>query len=513
MSAAAAAPASPAAKTARLPGWWPLAALTLLAAVLRLSTLGLQSFWYDEAYTPLHVLHPSLSSTLSAVSHTENSPPLWYLVAWVFDRLFGDGAVSLRMPSALAGIALVPVAWGIGGELAGRRAAVATAALVSVSPLFVWYSQEARVYELYALTAAVAMLCFLRALARPARGRMAAFALAGALALLTHYFAVFLLAGMALWLLAVPRTRRAALPALASIALVGAALVPLLLAQGGRNTSWIGAWALSSRLEAIPQYFLTGESGSPLGHAVELLVALPLLAACALGLFRMLERPPSRRTPEEARYRTGAAIAAWLAACGVLIPLVLALAGEDYLAPRNVLAAMVPVAALIAVLGTWPRAGAAGAALLALGAAGLLAVTVDVDLSPRLQRGDWSGLAASLPRGAAARRAVSTELLGSAPLQYYLGGLRRLAPHERASVREVVAAGEANPGAPAARGRRSRPLAPPGFVPAGETRVHGLLAVRFLAPAPRVLTEEQLRRAGLPGATWVLTPGDGRTAR
>ena len=68
-------------RAATLPAWWPLAALTLLAAALRLSTLGLQSFWYDEAFTPVHVLHASLGATLRSVVHTENTPPLWYVLA------------------------------------------------------------------------------------------------------------------------------------------------------------------------------------------------------------------------------------------------------------------------------------------------------------------------------------------------------------------------------------------------------------------------------------------------
>src|SRR5438105_2096093 len=54
--------------SARLPSWWPLAALTLLAAALRLSTIDLQSFWYDEAFTPVRVLHSSLGATLRGVS-------------------------------------------------------------------------------------------------------------------------------------------------------------------------------------------------------------------------------------------------------------------------------------------------------------------------------------------------------------------------------------------------------------------------------------------------------------
>ena len=186
-----------------------LAAITLLAAALRLSTLDLQSFWYDEAFTPVHVLHASLWATLRSVAHTENSPPLWYVLEWLASRVLGNGEVALRLPSALAGIATVPVAWAIGRELAGRRAAVLCAAIVAVNPLFVWYSQEARVYALFVLTAAIAMLCFLRADAEPTPRRMAAFALSGAAALCTHYFALFLLAPMALWLLREPTRRRA----------------------------------------------------------------------------------------------------------------------------------------------------------------------------------------------------------------------------------------------------------------------------------------------------------------
>ncbi len=106
----------------RLPAWWPLAALTLLAAVLRFATLGEQSFWYDEAFTPVHVLHAGLGATLHAVVHTENTPPLWYLLAWVDARIFGDGAIALRFPSALAGVATVPVVWGSArGSRAGAR--------------------------------------------------------------------------------------------------------------------------------------------------------------------------------------------------------------------------------------------------------------------------------------------------------------------------------------------------------------------------------------------------------
>jgi mannosyltransferase len=460
----------------RLEAWWPLAALLLLAAALRLSTLDLQSFWYDEAFTPVRVLRASLDGTLHGVVHTENSPPLWYLIAWLDVRLFGDGEVALRLPSALAGIATVAVSWAIGQELAGRRCALVAAALVAVNPLFVWYSQEARVYALFALTAAVAMLCCLRARREPTATRMAAFALAGAVALLAHYFAVFLLLGMLAWLLADPASRRGGLGAGAVLALVGLALLPLVLAQGGHGTQWIGRWALSSRLAAIPQYYLTGYSGAPLGHGIELLIALPLLAGLTLGAPRIAGSTAAQAV----------AASALITATGVLVPLALAVVGADYLAPRNLLAAMVPLTALLAVVLAAPGAPRALAALATVAAAGFLAVAVDVDFSPRLQRGDWRGVAHVLGSGGSAR-AISTVELGSAPLEYYLPGLRHLARGASVAVDDIDETGYA-PLRPSA-GRAPAE----GFSRSGHADVHGLIVYRFRAPAARAVTEHALR--------------------
>ncbi len=105
---------------------------------------------------------------------------------------------------------------------------------------------------------------------------------------------------------------RARLIACGVIVLVGLALLPLAIAQGGHGSQWIGSWALSSRLQAIPQYYLTGYSGAPLGHGIELLIALVILAGLLFGLWRVLDRREER----------GALLALVLAACGVLLPIV-----------------------------------------------------------------------------------------------------------------------------------------------------------------------------------------------
>jgi mannosyltransferase len=515
---AAATAARPAAiaEQRRLPPWWPLAALIVLAAALRLATLTEQSFWYDESFTPVHVLHADLGATLKALVHSENTPPLWYLLAWVDVRLLGDGALALRLPSALAGIATVPVVWAIGNALSGRRAALTGAAIVAVNPLFVWYSQEARAYGLFVFFAALAMLCFVRLLREPSTTRAAWFALSGALALLTHYFAVFLLIPMVLLLLRERSARRAALPGAAALAVVGLALLPLISAQGGHGTQWIGRWALSSRLQAIPQYFLTGYSGSPLGHGVELLVALPILAGVALGGWRLLgspssvppEHPPApvsahATTPAPSAVgaqsptpnaRDGAWIAFAIAAFAVLAPIVLAVFGADYLAPRNLVAAMIPVSVLLAILLAAidrPDAPALpiGGLLSALVLAAFLIVSLDVDASPRLQRGNWRDLAKLLDREGRPR-AITTVELGAAPLEYYLAQLHlhNLPRRATVSVSEIDETGYA----PLRRSAGRRPAA--GFHLLERREIDGLIVYRFVSSVPRTVSEAALRR-------------------
>jgi hypothetical protein len=407
--------------------------------------------------------------------------------------------VALRFPSALAGVATVPIAWEIGRELAGRspgarRVAIVTAGLVAVNPLFVWYSQEARAYALFVFLAALTMLCFLRAEREQTPLRLACFAASGSLALLTHYFAVFLLIPMALWLLRSQARQRVTLPAVGAIAVVGVALLPLIMAQGGHGTQWIAAWALTGRLEAIPQYYLTGYSGAPLGHGIELAVALAIFAGLGTGLWRTLT----------ARERHGALLALTVAACGVAMQVLLAVFGADYLAPRNVVAAMIPLTAMVAVIVAAQGTGRAGMALAGLIGLAFTVVSLDVDLSPRLQRSDWRGLARALSavqapsqpeRGArgsladqGSARVITTVELGSAPLEYYLPPLRNLPLGASVTVSEIDETGYA----PLRANADAPPV--PGFHLRSSSDIHGLILYRFTSPTRRVITERVLRR-------------------
>ena len=195
----------------------PLAvvALTALAAALRFSTLDVQSFSADEGVT-VALLQLPLGKMLSTIPHSESTPPLYYVLAWMWTRVFGRGEIGLRSLSALCGTAAVPALYAAGKVLISRRAGLVAALLAAVSPLLVWYSQEGRAYALLTLLAALSLVLFARALSGGGSGSLAGWAVVSALVMATHYYGGFLVGasgvprggGPRFWPRAPPRPRR-----------------------------------------------------------------------------------------------------------------------------------------------------------------------------------------------------------------------------------------------------------------------------------------------------------------
>jgi 4-amino-4-deoxy-L-arabinose transferase-like glycosyltransferase len=175
-----------------------VAALALLALALRLPQLD-QSLFGDELFAYDEVARRSFGGMLDAVLHgPEVTPPLYFVLAWVSAHI-GDPAIWLRLPSLIAGVALVPVTYALGALTVGRRAALAAAAIVALSPHAGFYAVEARPYALLALAAAASTVCLLRALDTRQAGWWAAYAAVSLAAVSTHLTAIFVLGAQALW--------------------------------------------------------------------------------------------------------------------------------------------------------------------------------------------------------------------------------------------------------------------------------------------------------------------------
>lgn len=379
------------------PEGWLAVCLTVVAGLLRFSTLTDQSFWVDEA-TTVHEVGRSLGQMLHLVSHYESTPPLYFLVAWVWTRVFGAGEAGIRSLSALAGTGLVPVTYLCGKQLVSRRAGLAAAALVTVSPFLIWYSQEARSYMLFALLGALSFLFWARLLRRGATADLVGWTVCSSLAVLTHFFAVFLLAPEALWLLWRWR-RRSMVIGVAVVGAVQLAVIPLAAGDLSNSglLSWLRLLPLSTRLKQIPTAF--GASQLYVSPAVGW---GPIGAAILLGLVVVLLAVGARRAE-----RVGAAQAGAIAAFALLVPIALLIVGRDYVFARNFIAAWVPLSVVAGAAVTVCRFRLAGAALFAALIVGFIWVSVKIDGDPAYQRPNWRAVAAALGPPTAPRAIVT----------------------------------------------------------------------------------------------------------
>jgi 4-amino-4-deoxy-L-arabinose transferase-like glycosyltransferase len=467
-----------------------IVAITAIGAILRFATLGSQSYWVDEA-TTVHEMHVSFGALLHQVRVNETTPPLYFVLAWLWAKIFGTGEVGLRSLSALLGTAVIPITYLCGRELISRWAGLVAAAFAAVSPFLIWYSQEARSYMLFATLCGLSLLFFARARRVPSTRNIGLWALFSALAVTSHFFAGFLVAPEGVWLLISIRTR-AVLIADAVVAGVQVAVIPLAVSDTHHPLSWIQTFPLSVRIQQIPVDFgLSTLFQSPV--VTEGLLGAAVLAAVVAGFLLAGSTREQRR---------GAAVVAILAACVILLPIALAEFGRDYVVARNFMPAWIPLAILLGAACTASRTLPVGAALAALALGAFVWAGVRIDQDPQYQRPNWRGVAAALGSASGPRAIVAyASGFASQPLEVYLRGIPwGPAGPEPVTVGEVDLIGNTYQTLP-------HPL-PAGITLLGSRTVDGFLVDRFrVAPAWRLPPSTIGQRATMlfgPGAPTVL---------
>lgn len=172
-----------------------VAALMILGAVLRLYGIGAQSLWIDEMLTLRAGNIGGQLGLREALSNIQG-PLHTVLIHWL--ARISASEWLLRLPSALAGILLIPVIYHLARELSGRRAGLFAAAITTVSPFSIWYSQEVRNYAFVMLFSAASSLLAWRILTG-VRRRWILYVLSSAAAIYSNLSGIFVVAGHSLF--------------------------------------------------------------------------------------------------------------------------------------------------------------------------------------------------------------------------------------------------------------------------------------------------------------------------
>jgi 4-amino-4-deoxy-L-arabinose transferase-like glycosyltransferase len=172
-------------------------AVLFLAIGLRAFHLGDDCFDCDELYAVrLQGLSPKvIASVMSRDGFHTNHPPFMTVPFLAWSTVFGTSEVAVRSLPCLAGVLAVVAVFTFGWLVGHPWAGVFAAAILTINPLHITYSTEARQYALVTALLATAQVLFVAMLQYNRRGLVLAYYFVATWAALTHYFAVPVLLG------------------------------------------------------------------------------------------------------------------------------------------------------------------------------------------------------------------------------------------------------------------------------------------------------------------------------
>jgi mannosyltransferase len=191
-----------------------LAILILIGFSLRIYHLDFQSLWRDEIDTVLFAQRQA-QATLATFRAAGENGPLYFLIMHYWVLITGTTEFALRFFSLLWGVAAIPLVYVLGrrvvrsrsGEIVGLLAAVVTV----ISPYFVWYSQEAKMYALVTFLTMLSFYLLLRAVEENRLWLWTAYTVVTSLCFYTHLLAALILVAQDVWFVVYWRRHRPAL--------------------------------------------------------------------------------------------------------------------------------------------------------------------------------------------------------------------------------------------------------------------------------------------------------------
>lgn len=270
--------------------WLAAGVLALVGIVLRVPRL-MQSIWFDEAFRTFVVMKPDVIRSL--LLHDVHNP-LYnaFMYGWI--HVFGDSEVSIRVPTLLAGTGMIVIVWRWLRERFGPMQAWWAAAFLTLNPVHIWYSCEAK-NNMFTVLFVTLTLWRLDVLARTLTARDLAFAaIAGALAIWTDFQSLLVLPAVWIaWCVVQARDKQRQRSWMVPLtAAVGSLMLvsPLLLFKAQRlddlDRTYLTYFHWYEPMRMLLVYFPTGNALVPTVRSTWPLAALAFAPFVALGLMR-----------------------------------------------------------------------------------------------------------------------------------------------------------------------------------------------------------------------------------
>lgn len=214
-----------------------IAIILILGVFFRFANLTEKNYWKDEVFTLLRVSgyteqevkeqiyngqilsiqdlrkyqspnpEKNIIGTVKGLAKEEAQlPPLYFVMARLWAQLFGSSIAVTRSLAVLLSLLAFPCIYFLCRELFNSSLVGWIAmALMSISPFYVLFAQEARPYSLWTLTSLLSSWVLLRALRVNTKMSWGIYAITAILALYTSPFSLFLIIGHGIYVVAIER--------------------------------------------------------------------------------------------------------------------------------------------------------------------------------------------------------------------------------------------------------------------------------------------------------------------
>ncbi|CUH42776.1 glycosyltransferase family 39 protein [Ruegeria atlantica] len=298
-----------------------VACLLIVATGFRLPGMNL-GIWRDEASTYFEATSGSVSAVITMVKYGELNPPGFYLVTHFATELLGPGEKALKISPLIFGLMAIPAAYFLARVAGSRPAGLIAATLVTISPVGIYYAQEARPNTLAALLGCLVTLFFLNSQNHRHRTwSLVAFVLSASLLIYVQYTGLMLLVSLALAAIVLVVKRRGEIPAIPYL-IAGFAIfviylpwLPAFFDHLGTGTPWTPESEWSDQPRAIYKnvaYLLPwGGQNSFIAKATLGIATIAVLGALiwsVANFFRRLRNPAVSAQEETAAFVLGTAV-------------------------------------------------------------------------------------------------------------------------------------------------------------------------------------------------------------
>jgi hypothetical protein len=261
-------------------GWALVAVAAVVCVALRFWTRS--HLWLDEALS-VNIARLPVADIPEALRH-DGHPPLYYFLLHGWMSVFGETDRVVRALSGVFAVAALPLMWFAGRRVGGKQVAWLAVVVLALNPWALRYATEARMYSVVVFVVLAGYLLVTAALDRRNVWLLIGIALVTGALVLTHYWALYLVAATVVLVglrLRDANARPAAGRVLVAIGIGSLAFVPWLSSFADQAAHTGSPWAKPIRPSTM--FTITandlggiGSEGQVVGFVLTMLMLLAL---------------------------------------------------------------------------------------------------------------------------------------------------------------------------------------------------------------------------------------------